>query len=247
MEPQEFIRITNWAKFQHYKDRNPPWIKLHQSILTSREWVLSDDSKRIMLIAMMLLAARDDNKIPNDPLYIKAVARLDSEPDLAWLIKIGFCEYWTDDKEWKSPWPSRHVSPELRAAVLERDGHKCLHCGSAERLEVDHIIPVSKGGVSQLDNLQTLCVSCNRRKRTNVAKATRCVADATLVPQLAYSEAEAETERETETKKPRAQTRSARNRFDEMMEQKRKIEAQGKRLLQEQEVAVELNVGGGPQ
>jgi Helix-turn-helix domain len=47
-------------------------------------------------------------------------------------------------------------------------------------------------------------------------------------------------------RKPRAQTRSARNRFDEMMEQKRKIEAQGKRLLKEQAVAVELNVGGGP-
>ncbi|MBR2352886.1 MAG: HNH endonuclease, partial [Clostridia bacterium] len=34
------------------------------------------------------------------------------------------------------------------------------------KLEVDHIIPVSKGGKSTLDNLQTLCERCNRGKGT---------------------------------------------------------------------------------
>jgi hypothetical protein len=48
--------------------------------------------------------------------------------------------------------------------VLERDGHRCLACGATTRLHVDHIKPVSRGGRNDLDNLQTLCVTCNARK-----------------------------------------------------------------------------------
>lgn len=51
-------------------------------------------------------------------------------------------------------------------AVLARDKWKCLSCGRKARedgvlLEVDHIIPRSKGGSNDMDNLQTLCKKCN--------------------------------------------------------------------------------------
>lgn len=51
-----------------------------------------------------------------------------------------------------------------RAAVLARDGHRCLKCGSTEGLTLDHIVPRSKGGRSHRENLQTLCESCNAEK-----------------------------------------------------------------------------------
>lgn len=51
-----------------------------------------------------------------------------------------------------------------RAQVLERDGHECQSCGATEHLCVDHIIPVSRGGSSDFDNLQVLCYSCNTAK-----------------------------------------------------------------------------------
>ena len=48
--------------------------------------------------------------------------------------------------------------------VWQRDEGKCVRCGSNERLEYDHIIPVSKGGSSTKRNIQLLCELCNRSK-----------------------------------------------------------------------------------
>jgi len=57
-----------------------------------------------------------------------------------------------------------YIPPGLRWAVWERDNFTCKHCGSRTILEVDHVIPVSKGGITTLSNLQTLCSACNRGK-----------------------------------------------------------------------------------
>lgn len=52
----------------------------------------------------------------------------------------------------------------LRWQVFERDNFTCQHCGARRYLEVDHIIPESKGGPTTLANFQTLCGDCNRKK-----------------------------------------------------------------------------------
>lgn len=60
------------------------------------------------------------------------------------------------------------LTPKLRKEILDRDGHKCVICGRSARdgivLHVDHIIPVSKGGLTTRDNLRTLCQDCNLGK-----------------------------------------------------------------------------------
>ncbi|XAO47514.1 HNH endonuclease [Glutamicibacter ectropisis] len=51
---------------------------------------------------------------------------------------------------------------------MHRDGGKCCHCGSNTELQYDHIIPLSRGGSSNPENLQLLCGPCNRSKGANL-------------------------------------------------------------------------------
>lgn len=53
---------------------------------------------------------------------------------------------------------------QKRRIIFDRDGNACLKCGSTECLTLDHVNPISKGGDSSIDNLQTLCYDCNNKK-----------------------------------------------------------------------------------
>lgn len=66
------------------------------------------------------------------------------------------------------------MTSNLRKKIKERDNYTCQKCGLSTKdernllLEIDHIIPISKGGMSTEDNLQTLCWKCNRTKSSKV-------------------------------------------------------------------------------
>ncbi len=61
----------------------------------------------------------------------------------------------------------RNISRQVMLQVVRRDGHICQKCRANVRddeIEFDHIIPVSKGGPSSVENLRVLCRTCNRKK-----------------------------------------------------------------------------------
>ncbi len=60
------------------------------------------------------------------------------------------------------------VTNKMRFAIYKRDHNRCRKCGSRSNLEIDHIIPISKGGKSVYDNLQTLCSKCNYEKGSKI-------------------------------------------------------------------------------
>lgn len=65
--------------------------------------------------------------------------------------------------------PTRTPVPtELRRAVFERDGGRCVECGGNFDLQYDHILPVAHGGATTLENLQLLCADCNRHKSDSI-------------------------------------------------------------------------------
>ena len=57
------------------------------------------------------------------------------------------------------------VTNKIRFAIYFRDGYRCKKCGRKTKdLEIDHIIPIAKGGKTTYNNLQTLCHRCNVKK-----------------------------------------------------------------------------------
>jgi hypothetical protein len=67
------------------------------------------------------------------------------------------------------------MTNKLRNFIKERDHYTCQNCSASVAdqslllLEVDHITPVSKGGLTTVDNLQTLCWKCNRSKSNKIS------------------------------------------------------------------------------
>lgn len=65
----------------------------------------------------------------------------------------------------RARWQRRKAIPlAIKLEVSERDGGRCVRCGSYRKLHYDHIIPWSKGGSDTVRNLQLLCERCNLKK-----------------------------------------------------------------------------------
>ena len=73
----------------------------------------------------------------------------------------------------------RLMTDSLRYDVMHRDGFQCVLCGASPSkdpnivLHVDHIVPLAKGGKTEMSNLRTLCERCNLGKRDKIENKSR--------------------------------------------------------------------------
>jgi hypothetical protein len=112
------IQIRNWSKFQHYKDRAPPWIKIYRDLIEEcEEWFALSDGAARLLVELWLLASKTRNgAISQDHHWIKWKLRKQSASKvLAYLQELtehGFIETVEDQNSIMLAGRLQHATPE---------------------------------------------------------------------------------------------------------------------------------------
>ena len=108
-------KIKNWAEFQHYKDRSPPWIKLHRALLDDFHFTsLPLASKALAPMLWLLAAESKDGTVNLDPEWLAWRLRIpadDVREGLSPLIERGFLIT-----------ASKPLAPRLQPATPETEG-----------------------------------------------------------------------------------------------------------------------------
>lgn len=143
--------------------------KLFSKILDSSIW-LEKDSTRIAWITI-LAAMDEDGFCPfasvGNLAQRAVISREAAESAVKVLESSSLIESvaggWLVSTEFSKPRRSA-ISVIVKREVFDRDGGRCIQCGSTEHLEYDHRKPWIMGGSDEISNIQLLCRSCNRRK-----------------------------------------------------------------------------------
>jgi hypothetical protein len=108
-------------------------------------------------------ATEEDIKAADDYLYTPQMqAWIDTlHRDAARIVHRGIKWLWEHNS---IRFERQSISSVFRTEVMERDAYRCVLCNGHRQLTVDHVIPVSAGGPTTLENLRTLCAPCNIRK-----------------------------------------------------------------------------------
>lgn len=116
-----YFSVKNFERFQHYKDRSPPWIKLYNDLLDDYEFGILPDASKFHIIAIGLLASRTGNKIPADAGWVARKIGATTIVDLTMLAKSGFIILDQISSEMLAP--CKHVAmPEREGETDERRG-----------------------------------------------------------------------------------------------------------------------------
>lgn len=105
----KFFRIRDLEQFQHYKTRNPPWVKLHGAQLDDYEFQQLPDAVKFHALALTYLASKMGNKIPNDAHWVAARIGAREPVDFDALVAVGFLE----------AWQPRLQEPDVRGVQLD--------------------------------------------------------------------------------------------------------------------------------
>lgn len=112
------IRIKDWAKFQHFKDRSPPWVKLYRDILDDIEWHELEPKAAKALVMLWLIASENAGELPD----IKKLAfRLrTSQEDVANIISK--LSHWLEHDDIAAISPTHHPVPtgDIASIALAR-------------------------------------------------------------------------------------------------------------------------------
>lgn len=172
---------------------NNPWFRMYAGVINDPKVMKLPEATRWHWVAFLCVASDNGGRLPSATdlafslrMTAQRAAALTTELFVAGLLDKdddGFAphnwkgrQYISDnstarvqryrEKRAAAGLPVTWTCPKkLKAAVHERDGHRCVYCSATDDLSVDHKIPQSRGGSDDIDNLQTLCRPCNASKR----------------------------------------------------------------------------------
>lgn len=166
-----------------------PWFRFYVEAIWDRKlrrlppgqrwlWVVVLACARQSVVPGVLLISEDQPVEPEDLVDAAALRAAEVEAGLAAFVDAAMLHFDIEWNAWRiTKWDARQyegdfsrlsISDGVRRAVLERDGAACLECGAVDELTIDHIVPVTKGGGDDVDNLQILCKRCNSRKGNRI-------------------------------------------------------------------------------
>lgn len=147
-------------KFNHFKENILP---LHEELITSRvnaflqEKKIAEESFLIETLKKEIIEREIEKNKKERMRQLKTLVRTE-------LIEEGLIPGIN-----QSEMNQREQIPQIVLdQVWNRDGGKCIICGSQEKIEFDHIIPFSKGGSNTYRNIQITCEKCNREKSNKI-------------------------------------------------------------------------------
>ena len=108
----KFLQLVDFDKTQHYKDRTPPWIKLHRDILHKREFLKLEEAERYHYVALQIIASECENRIPLDPKWIQGRLSIKGKPAIQAIIKAGLARIVDDGRNGASSGTSHEPSKE---------------------------------------------------------------------------------------------------------------------------------------
>jgi hypothetical protein len=117
----DYFRVKNWDHYQHYRHRNPPWVKLYTCLLDDYEYTQMPVCTRLLVLEILMLAGKTGNKIPNNPEWLKTHLHL-PEVDLDALFAFGLIESYS-----ASELLAYSASTKERKIERKTEGAKALH------------------------------------------------------------------------------------------------------------------------
>ncbi len=166
----KFLAVKDFAKYQHYKDRNPPWIKLYGGVLRDATFLQMPEAAQAQLIKLWLLASQLGHPLPNNPRFLAGKIGTTGKFHLATLTEAGFilpCEQTETESASKD-------SPEMLAEGHQENdenaiGSVCAGAGSRERTEEEEREERTdtSSSTSAGDFCNALITACNQGMRAN--------------------------------------------------------------------------------
>ena len=143
-------RIKNWKRFQHFKDRRPPWIKLYRDILDDIEWHELDGSSAKILLMIWLIASEDGPEGQGVVPCIKELAfrlRISEKQVESAISKLS---HWLEQDDitpiserYQNDLPETETETEKRQSIVSRPGNGRFHPPTLEEVS-EHV--KSRGG-----------------------------------------------------------------------------------------------------